>query len=88
MKYKAMIGGLDGFIKITQFIQPFSGNLVTEPGALGKSSVAGLFAEQEVLTIVFEIPEENVDYFESLTTTLGWLGTEELERYEPVLETA
>lgn len=55
---------------------------------LGKTSVEGFFEEQEVLTIVVEIPEKNVSYFEALTKAMGWFDGEQLKRYETVPKAA
>ena len=84
-----MIGSeIEGFINVNQFIQPFKGRLVTDPESLNDESIENIFGDQEVLTIVIDIPEENVDYFESLTKKIGWFDGEQMKRYEPVLESA
>lgn len=82
MRYQIMIGDFDGFIKVTQFIQPFNGSLVTDPESFGTDTVEGFMGDQEVLTIVVEIPTETVPFFEKLCETIGLLDGVQMKRFE------
>ncbi len=88
MQYQIMVGSFDGFIKFGQFVQLFGGSIVTNPKTLGIDTVGGLFGEQEFLTVVIEVPELSVEYFEAFTKKIGLFDGEQMKRFEPATEAA